>query len=88
MAKLNICNRRTCQQKKELLFSSQRKNDFQSLRKRPLKKEFIPFHEFSETFTKSAKLLDYQYIMGNYFFMPLADAIPHVHLVEKVKVVF
>ena len=37
--------------------------------------------------TKPAKLLDHLYVMDNYFFMPLAVAIPHIHLVEKVKVV-
>ena len=38
--------------------------------------------------TKSAKLLDHLYVIDNYFFMPLAAAIPHIHLVEKVKVIF
>ena len=44
-------------------------------------REFIPFHEISKTFY-------HQYVMDNYFFMPLAVAIPHIHIVEKVKVVF
>ena len=63
----------------------------QSLGRRPREKEFIPFHEISETFaksTKSAKLLDHLYVMDNYFFMPLAVAMPNIHLVEKEKVVF
>ena len=28
------------------------------------------------------------HVMDNYFFMPLAAAIPNIHLVEKVKVDF
>ena len=33
--------------------------------------------------TKSAKLLDHLYVMDNYFFMPLAVAMPNIHLVGK-----
>ena len=38
--------------------------------------------------TKSAKLLDLLYVMDSYFFVPLVAVIPHIHLVEKVIVVF
>ena len=38
--------------------------------------------------TKSSQLLDHMYVMDYYFFMPLATAIPNIHLVEKLKVVF
>ena len=37
---------------------------------------------------KSAKLSDHLYVMDNYFFMLLAIAIPHLHLVEKIKSCF
>ena len=38
--------------------------------------------------TKLTKVLDHLYVMDNYFLMPLVVAILHIHLVEKVKVVF
>ena len=76
--------------KSSFLFSSQRKNNFQFLGRRPREKEFIPCHEISATSsksTKSAQLLDHMYVM-DYFFMPLATAIPNIHLVEKLRLSF